>query len=315
MSQRRDRKMFERLEDEACSATAADTEPTHEPHEETVIGRNETIGNQNPTERHRHERREEDNRFPSPTVSRASSPHVVGLQYKEHLSYWRLLTISAWTIACSFGYNAIFVFGTPLFLSLGMGHFWASVAFLVAPISGLIVQPVAGVYSDRCTLGWGRRRPFILVGAILTCLGMFVFPYPTQISGLFGVSGNALAITIAVFSLTVMSIGLNLLQGPAWALVLDLCPSDQQSQGNSVVSLLSGFAGLACNLIGAVNFSGFLPFVHDNNVAIFWLGFILVIVSVLPTLIFAREVPLSSRHSVEQKNLRRWCLQRGTHHQ
>jgi ABC-type transport system involved in cytochrome bd biosynthesis fused ATPase/permease subunit len=37
---------------------------------------------------------------------------------------------------------------------------------------------------------WGRRRPFMLVGAIMTCLGMFVFPYPVQIATLLGVSGN-----------------------------------------------------------------------------------------------------------------------------
>lgn len=55
---------------------------------------------------------------------------------------------------------------------LGIPHAWASFIWLCGPISGLVVQPCIGIWSDNCTHKWGRRRPFILWGAVLVAVAV-----------------------------------------------------------------------------------------------------------------------------------------------
>ena len=86
------------------------------------------------------------------------------------LSFGRLLCVCMWTIGVTFGFNAEFVLGTPLFVSLGsvmsasgafplltithrMSPVETSFAWLAGPLSGLIVQPIIGSISD----GWEGR--------------------------------------------------------------------------------------------------------------------------------------------------------------
>lgn len=65
---------------------------------------------------------------------------------------------------------------------------------------------------------FGRRKPFMLAGVILSLIGMILFANPIPISHLFGAEGdrNKTAIAIAVVSLWLMNIGLNITQGPSW---------------------------------------------------------------------------------------------------
>ena len=56
---------------------------------------------------------------------------------------------------------------TPYIQTLGISHAFSSFIWLCGPITGLVVQPCVGIWSDKCTSKYGRRRPFILVGSLM----------------------------------------------------------------------------------------------------------------------------------------------------
>ena len=58
-----------------------------------------------------------------------------------------------------------------------------SVVFLAGPLSGLIVQPVVGVLSDSCKSTLGRRRPFIIVGCVLSALAVLLLGFSGNLAG------------------------------------------------------------------------------------------------------------------------------------
>lgn len=60
-----------------------------------------------------------------------------------------------------------------------------ALVWLAGPLSGLIVQPVIGAFSDKCTSRLGKRRPFIIVAGFLTCLSMVGVAYAREIGYLF----------------------------------------------------------------------------------------------------------------------------------
>lgn len=81
-------------------------------------------------------------------------------------------------------------YGTPYLLSLGIPKTLTPLVWLAGPLSGLIIQPVVGVFSD--TLDWklGRRRPFILIGAVLTVISMYMVAYAKEIAQVFVGTGG-----------------------------------------------------------------------------------------------------------------------------
>ena len=64
-----------------------------------------------------------------------------------------------------------------IFLSLGAELEWLPLLLLAGPITGLMVQPVIGYFSDKTWGRFGRRRPYFIVGAICATLGLFMMPY------------------------------------------------------------------------------------------------------------------------------------------
>eukprot|EP01094_Clydonella_sp_ATCC50884_P000635 TRINITY_DN10481_c0_g1_i2.p1 TRINITY_DN10481_c0_g1~~TRINITY_DN10481_c0_g1_i2.p1 ORF type:complete len:419 (+),score=79.19 TRINITY_DN10481_c0_g1_i2:199-1455(+) len=168
-----------------------------------------------------------------------------------------------------------------------MSRFWTSFAWLAGPISGFL-QPVAGTYSDRCELSWGRRRPFVLAGLLIALAGFVLFANPDRMASWVG-GGNTTAIVLAICSLWVLNIGLNLMQGTAWTIVIDRVPRSQQMSAQSLVSFLGAFASVGANLCGMINFVAFAPFFEDNNHAVFYIGAVVLLATTLPTLLFADE--------------------------
>ena len=100
---------------------------------------------------------------------------------------------------------------------------------------------------------------------------------------------NTIMIGFALVSLWVLNIGLNMMQGPGWALVLDICPVSQQKAGNSMVSTLSALSGILTNLLGFVNLVEFLPFFEDNAHALLYIGVIVVLLTLIPTILAGNE--------------------------
>ena len=128
-----------------------------------------------------------------------------------------------------------------------LSWFW-----LVAPITGMIVQPIIGHYSDNTWTRLGRRRPFFLAGAILASLGLILMPN----AGMFAAFLPALWVGAGM--LMIMDASFNIAMEPFRALVADKLPSEQRTEGFSVQTILIGF--------GAV-IGSFLPYAFTN-----WFG-------------------------------------------
>ena len=105
-----------------------------------------------------------------------------------------------------------------------------AVLWLAAPVSGVIIQPLIGQASDRMWTRLGRRRPFILIGAILASFALILMP-------------NCSAVWMAAGLLWILDGTINASMQPFRALVADNLPEEQNSQGFAIQSLFIGLGG------------------------------------------------------------------------
>lgn len=125
-----------------------------------------------------------------------------------------------------------------------LSWFW-----IVAPLMGLIVQPIVGYYSDKTWTRFGRRKPFFLVGAIMAAVGLVFMPNAGFVTGFLP------ALWIGAGMLMIMDASFNIAMEPFRALVADMMPADQRTLGFSIQTVLIG--------IGAV-LGSWLPYVLTN---------------------------------------------------
>jgi len=211
-----------------------------------------------------------------------------------------LFAICCSLMGVQFVYSIQFSLGSPLFkneLKLKQSVI-AVILATSGPISGFIVQPVVGVWSDGCHSKWGRRRPFILAGAIGCVIGMALIGGSVDLGALFGdvrsspdSSDHVWGIVLAISGLMIMNVFVNTIQGPARAIVLDLVPSDKQQDGNAMVSGVMGISAIIANLVGVPLFSTDEPY---RNLFFLGVGFVLLASAI--TLIFAKEEQLVDDH-------------------
>eukprot|EP00249_Psilotum_nudum_P008754 c21489_g2_i1 orf=1-264(-) len=69
-----------------------------------------------------------------------------------------LARVASVATGVQFGWGLQLSLLTPYVQELGISHTWASYIWLCGPITGMLVQPSVGYYSDRCQISWGRRR-------------------------------------------------------------------------------------------------------------------------------------------------------------
>jgi maltose/moltooligosaccharide transporter len=122
-----------------------------------------------------------------------------------------------------------------------LSWFW-----LVAPITGMIVQPIIGHYSDNTWTKLGRRRPYFLLGAILASIGLILLPNSQLFTAFIPI------LWVGAGMLMVMDASINIAMEPFRALVADKLPSAQRTLGFSIQTVIIG--------IGAV-LGSWLPYV------------------------------------------------------
>lgn len=120
---------------------------------------------------------------------------------------------------------------------------------LAGPFSGMVVQPIIGALSDRTTSKWGRRRPYLLGGAILASLALWAFPNSSVIAQFFGNSlGVVLApwagLAVAAVMIWIIDACVNIAQGPYRALIPDVVPPKQHAIANSFLSFAIGLGSV-----------------------------------------------------------------------
>ncbi|NBA84354.1 MFS transporter [Emticicia sp. CRIBPO] len=129
-----------------------------------------------------------------------------------------------------------------------LSWFW-----IVAPLTGMIVQPIIGHYSDKTWTRLGRRRPFFLAGALLSAIGLLLMPNAGSFTSILP------ALWIGAGFLMIMDASFNVAMEPFRALVADKLNSSQRTKGFSIQTVLIG--------VGSV-FGSWLPYVLAEWVGI-----------------------------------------------
>lgn len=212
---------------------------------------------------------------------------------KQKLSFWQIWNMSFGFLGIQFGFALQGGFMSRIFQTLGAGKEDIPLLWIAAPLTGLLVQPIVGYMSDRTwSIKWGRRRPYFLVGAILSSLALFFVP-------------NSPTLWIAASFLWILDACINISMEPFRALVADKLPQSQRSYGFVVQTLIIGIGTwVASNLpwmvsqIGVSNEapSGVIPM--SVKVA-FAIGAFVFLASILYTVFTTDEYPPEDMEAFE----------------
>lgn len=166
-----------------------------------------------------------------------------------------------------------------------LSWFW-----IIAPLMGLIVQPIIGHYSDKTWGRFGRRKPYFLVGAILASIGLILMPQADLFIAFLP------ALWVGTGFLMIMDASFNIAMEPFRALVGDNLRTDQRTLGFSVQTALIGFGAVVgswlpyalTNWFGVSNetSAGVVP---ANLIWSFIIGAAVLIISILVTVTTTKE--------------------------
>jgi maltose/moltooligosaccharide transporter len=203
---------------------------------------------------------------------------------KPELSFWQIWNMCFGFLGIQFGFALQNANVSRIFQTLGANVSDIPILWVAAPLTGLIVQPIIGHYSDRTWNRLGRRRPYFLAGAILATLALLAMP-------------NSPALWVAAGLLWIMDASFNVSMEPFRAFVGDQLPERQRPLGFSMQSVFIGVGAVVASLmpwlltkVGVSNIApdGMIP---DTVKYAFYAGGVLLMGTVLWTVISTREYP------------------------
>ncbi|WP_096086373.1 MFS transporter [Agaribacterium haliotis] len=202
---------------------------------------------------------------------------------KPQLSFWHIWNMCFGFLGIQFGFALQNANMSRIFQTLGADVHDIAGLWVAAPLTGLLVQPLVGYYSDRCRSRFGRRRPFFVVGAVLTTIALLFMP-------------NASYLWMAAGMLWVLDASINITMEPFRAFVGDMLPKKQRAFGYAMQSFFIGIgAVIASALPWILNTyfdvantaeSGVVP--ASVRYAFYW-GAAVLFVSVMWTVVSSRE--------------------------
>jgi maltose/moltooligosaccharide transporter len=211
---------------------------------------------------------------------------------KPRLSFWQIWNMSFGFFGIQFGFALQNGNASRILTTFGADVEHLSWFWLAAPLTGMIVQPIIGYYSDRTWTSLGRRRPYFLAGAILASLALMFMPNADVLIYILP------PLYIGAGILMIMDASFNVAMEPFRALVADLLPSDQRTLGFAVQTFLIG--------LGAV-LGSWLPYIFAEffnvaktapvgevpyNVTLsFYVGAVVFLIAILVTVTTTREFP------------------------
>ncbi len=156
-----------------------------------------------------------------------------------------------------FAWQMRIILSGPVTENLGASPFLYGLIWLAGPFTGMVVQPLVGALSDKTVSRFGRRRPYLLGGALIASLALWIFPNSQNVAiQLESAVGFDLpiwtALLIAAIMIWVIDACINVAQGPYRALIPDVVPQEQHAMANSYISLAIG--------LGSVVAAGAAPF-------------------------------------------------------
>lgn len=154
----------------------------------------------------------------------------------QQLSFWHLWNMSFGFLGIQFGWGLQMANTSAIFEYLGASAHQIPILWLAAPLTGLVVQPIIGNLSDNTWGILGRRRPYFLVGAIVSSTALVLMP-------------NASSLWMAVGVLWILDTAANVSMEPFRAFVGDLVPPRQRTRGFAVQSLLIGLGSITASAL------------------------------------------------------------------
>jgi maltose/moltooligosaccharide transporter len=179
------------------------------------------------------------------------------LKQKPDLSFWGLWNLSFGFFGVQIAYALQSANISRIFATLGADPHSLSYFWILPPLMGIIVQPIVGSCSDRTWTRWGRRIPYLFIGAAVAVLVMCLLPN----SGSFGMAVST-AMVFGLVALMFLDTSINMAMQPFKMLVGDMVNEKQKAKAYSIQSFLCN----AGSLVGYV-FPFFFAFIGISNTA------------------------------------------------
>ncbi|XP_047217846.1 solute carrier family 45 member 4-like [Girardinichthys multiradiatus] len=147
---------------------------------------------------------------------------------------------------------------TPVLLQIGLPEQYYSLTWFLSPILGLLFTPLIGSASDRCSLRWGRRRPFILALCMGVLLGVALFLNGSLIGLSIGDSPNSqpIGVVLTVVGVVVLDFCADASEGPIRAYLLDVADANEQDMALNIHGLSAGLGGAVGYMLGGLDWTG-----------------------------------------------------------
>ena len=201
---------------------------------------------------------------------------------KPQLSFWQIWNMCFGFLGIQFGFALQNANASRIFETLGASMEAVPGLWIAAPLTGLLVQPLVGHCSDRTWTRWGRRRPFFMIGAVLSALALLLMPAsPT--------------LWIAAGTLWVLDASINVSMEPFRAFVGDQLAPRQRPAGYAMQSFFIGVGAIVASLLpyllarwGVANTAapGQVP---DTVRYAFWFGAAVLLLAIAWTVWRSRE--------------------------
>ncbi|QNK76516.1 MULTISPECIES: MFS transporter [Winogradskyella] len=222
---------------------------------------------------------------------------------KRRLSFWQIWNMSFGFLGIQMGFALQNANASRILQIFGADIHELSWFWIIAPLMGLIVQPIVGHCSDKTWGKFGRRKPYFLVGAILASVGLVLMPQADMFIAFLP------ALWVGAGMLMIMDASFNIAMEPFRALVGDNLRTDQRTAGFSIQTALIGFGAVIgswlpyalTNWFGVSNetVAGVVP---GNLIWSFIIGAVMLIISILVTVVTTKEYSPEELHAFENEH-------------
>jgi len=232
----------------------------------------------------------------------SNSINTVGTVPKPKLTLGQIFTMSFGFLGIQFGFALQNGNTSRILRNFGADVDQLPAFWIVAPLVGMIVQPLIGHYSDKTWNKLGRRKPYFLVGALLSAIALIFLPNSALLSTVVP------ALWIGAGMVMIMDASFNVAMEPFRALVADNLPDSQRTMGFSIQTFLIGLGAVVgsalpdilgkCGVSMVAGSSG----VADNIKYAFYIGAVVFILAILVTVFFSKECPPKEYELYHGKN-------------